>query len=61
MCGVAITFGQADQRRIFGRFFGESIESGAGKVAGFESVGESGFVDQFAAGAIDDARAFFFM
>ena len=50
---------ESGEGRVFGRFFVEDVEGGAGDVAGFESFGEVGFDDQLTAGAIDDAHAFF--
>ena len=49
--------GRAEQRRGLGGFFQEHIERGAGDVAAVEQFLEGHFVDQAAAGAIDDADA----
>ena len=48
---------QAEERALDGRFGFEDVECGAGDMAGFYRVGQGGFVDQAAAGAVDDADA----
>ena len=45
--------GQPKQHALRGRFLAEHVECGAGDLAGFERLGEGGFLDQFTARAID--------
>ena len=47
---------RAEQRILLGRFLGEHIERCARDVPGFEAFLERSFIDQSAAGAIDDAH-----
>ncbi len=45
------------QGRIDGGFDGKDIKSGAGQMSGTEGLGERGFIHQFAAGGVYQARA----
>ena len=52
--------GQIEQWIAGGRgFVGHNIEAGRAQVSGFESVDKGGFVDQTAAGGVDQNRARF--
>src|SRR5580704_6270345 len=50
--------GQADERAILGRLFGEDIERRASNVAALYGRRKVGFVDEFAAGRVHDAHTF---
>ena len=49
--------GKANERRVRGRLVRKGVERGCSDFAFAQSFGECGFVDHFAAGAIDDAHA----
>ena len=47
--------GQVEERVFLGGFFGEHVKSRTRDMAGFQHVGQRIFVDQTAAGTVDDA------
>ena len=49
--------GQAYERRMTRRLFGEDVECSTGEMAGAQGFGKGGFVHQLAASGVDQARA----
>ena len=53
--------GEIEEGRVLEGLGVEDVKGGSGDVAGLEGVGEGLFDDELAAGAVDDADAFFMM
>ncbi len=54
-CGDDV--GQAYERRMTRRLFGEDVECSTGEMAGAQGFGKGGFVHQLAAGCVDEPGA----